>query len=601
MTSAKGPSTSSSGEGGGGGGGGGSDRSQVQGRPADDPQGLPRPQQAEAQYPLTQYPNQNQNQNTSASTSVSGPVSGSAQLQMSQHSAAPGVIYPQASFSMGPVGLPYNVSPVPGPGPSSSAAPSSSSVSHSYSSLSGHSIGSSPSTIGQHVGGHMGGSMPAVMQYENMISYQNSEQLHLLHQQQHLQLQEHQLQQKLLLIQQQQRMQQQLIAANQQYAFRSQAQQLALAASASSSSSSRPPQTKASVIDLSGIDSGDDTSDSSVLDAAEVRRATGFDEESLMLRPVEGIGLLSAYGAPLLPSLKLDSTMHRDYIAAVETVYQGGKGRSDEFSALLTALPRSAPSSSSSSGFSSVAETIPGSEPTIGVPAVPKGPDPAPASSGASLEEVKDGGEAGGEERKTAVEGGGAVPVTSQYWHDEGGHAVAATPADTSADVTANAVQGGVDRNNEDSAAGPSVSANPPVSAPSQVQETPMEVEEEEEAVETATQAEQSTATSSAPLPAVIAAPMEDRAVSLKEAAPVAAASSTVPPVPVPRPAPAINPDSQAAANPSQEVRMQQQQQLQLLQMMQPPVIKSFTPAGPGKKVHCETSPFLFSSALSLR
>ena len=433
-------------------------------------------------------------------------------------------------------------------------------------------------------------------QYDNLISYQNSEQLHLLHQQQHLQLQEHQLQQKLLLIQQQQRMQQQLIVANQQFAYRSQQQQQqALAATVgSSSSSSRPQQLPASIIDLSGVDS-DDAADANAYDVAEIRRATGFDEESLMLRPVESSRLLSAYGAPLLPSLKPDSTMHRDYIAAVETVYQGGKGRSDcgskgcggrdDISTLLTALPPPSAaiattaatstgccSSRSRCGSSSSKEGVPSaSGPTVEKPVVSeKGMDIAPDSSVENHEEEKGNAEEAG--------GGGVVQATSQYWHDESGLAVSASSlaAINPSEVIAVSDQGNAHRNSEEST---KLSRSAPQA---QVQETgdmPMEVVAEA-VVEAVKQTGETAASSSSHTSTD--KPKEGLVVCTQEAEQETATSMTAPHVPVRRPSISERP---VAASPSAVLRLQQQQQLQALQMMQPPVIKSFTPAGPGKKV----------------
>jgi hypothetical protein len=448
-----------------------------------------------------------------------------------------------------------------------------------------------PSVMGQQAGGHLGGpgvGMGNTGQYENLLAYQNSEQLHLLHQQQHLQLQEHQLQQKLLLIQQQQRMQQQLIVANQQFTYRSQQQQQQALAASASSSSGRPPQTMTSIIDLSGVDSGDDAADSNVFDVAEIRRATGFDEESLMLRPVESAGLLSAYGAPLLPSLKLDSTMHRDYIAAVETVYQGGKrsdsgsrvseGR-DDISTLLTALPPSSTATSSCRSSSGGGKAPSASKPTVenqDPVESEKGPGSDPVSVASEESQAEEKGyaeEAGGGEGK----GKGKAVQTSEYWHDESGLTVStsATPASSASEVAAVADQSNADSHSEES-------TKPPSSAPqAQAQvtgDTPMDVVAEA-VVETVKQAEETAASSSDPLPT--AKPREGLVVSTQEAEQEAASTMTDPSVPVRRPSISERP---VAASPCAVLRLQQQQQLQVLQMMQPPVIKSFTPAGPNKK-----------------
>ena len=391
-------------------------------------------------------------------------------------------------------------------------------------------------------------------------------------------------------------MQQQLIVANQQFAYRSQQQQQQALASTvgSSSSSGRPQQLPASIIDLSGVDS-DDAADANGYDVAEIRRATGFDEESLMLRPAESSRLLSAYGAPLLPSLKPDSTMHRDYIAAVETVYQGGKGRSDcgskgcggrdDISTLLTALPPPSAvtvtaaatstgccSSRSRCGSGSSKEEVPSAcGPTVEEPVVSeKGMDIAPDSSVENHEEEKGNAEEAG--------GGGVVQATSQYWHDESGLAVSASSlaAINPTEVTSVTDQGNAHRNSEEST---KLSSSAPQAQVQETGDVPMEVVAEA-VVEAVKQTGETAASSSSHTSTD--KPKEGLVVCTEEAEQETATSMTAPHVPVRRPSISERP---VAASPSAVLRLQQQQQLQALQMMQPPVIKSFTPAGPGKKV----------------
>lgn len=199
--------------------------------------------------------------------------------------------------------------------------------------------------------------MPMLLQ-----TYQQSEQLHMLHTQQHLRLQEAQLQEKLNLVQRQRRMQQNLIAATQQFTNRdphlpqqqprtqtlntslptdgcnTEGTSLAVApgipmAVVSGTASSCP---SSELIDLSNAES----SDEEIANSADIvpYRAEGLDEE---VRVGEGVGeeergiackprevtsssLLTAYGAPLLPSLPsltLNSTMRGHFEAAVPTAY----------------------------------------------------------------------------------------------------------------------------------------------------------------------------------------------------------------------------------------------------------------------------------------
>ena len=212
--------------------------------------------------------------------------------------------------------------------------------------------------------------MPMLLQ-----TYQQSEQLHMLHTQQHLRLQEAQLQEKLNLVQRQRRMQQNLIAATQQFTNRdphlpqqqpltqtlntslpsdgcnTEGTSLAVApgipmAVVSGTASSCP---SSELIDLSNAES----SDEEIAHSADIvpYRAEGLDEE---VRVGEGVGeeergianeprevasssLLTAYGAPLLPSLPsltLNSTMRGHFEAAVPTAYPAkGPSRSAAVSA----------------------------------------------------------------------------------------------------------------------------------------------------------------------------------------------------------------------------------------------------------------------------
>lgn len=188
--------------------------------------------------------------------------------------------------------------------------------------------------------------MPMLLQ-----TYQQSEQLHMLHTQQHLRLQEAQLQEKLNLVQRQRRMQQNLIAATQQFTYPHQPQQsrtqtlnpgvptegntdgapLAVASGTALAVVSGTPTAcpSSELIDLSNAES----SDEEVIQSADIvpYRAEGFDEEEgaeergISFKPTElpPPSLLS-YGAPLLPSLpslSLNSTMRGHFEAAVATAY----------------------------------------------------------------------------------------------------------------------------------------------------------------------------------------------------------------------------------------------------------------------------------------
>jgi hypothetical protein len=123
------------------------------------------------------------------------------------------------------------------------------------------------------------------------------------------------------------------------------------------------------VIDLSAVESDeDDKRDLALLGVPGsdgLRRTSGFDDESLSKSldtvPTGGLdGLLSAYSAPLLPSLQPDSTLHSDYYTAVEAVYQNksGSGMSTYTAAAANTTSTSSSSSSSSSSGANSSEAM---------------------------------------------------------------------------------------------------------------------------------------------------------------------------------------------------------------------------------------------------
>ena len=209
-------------------------------------------------------------------------------------------------------------------------------------------------------GGQLHASSPLM---QASLSFQQSEQLHLLHQQQHMELQKQQQLQKNQLIQQQKMIQKMYYEASQRQQAYNATHNANSTKTSTSTSPSFPTQSK-SVIDLSAVESDeDDKRDLALLGVPGsdgLRRTNGFDDESLS-KPLDTVptggldGLLSAYGAPLLPSLRPDSTVHSDYYTAVEAVYQNksGSSMSNYTAATATANTTSSSSSSSSSGVSS--------------------------------------------------------------------------------------------------------------------------------------------------------------------------------------------------------------------------------------------------------
>ena len=211
-------------------------------------------------------------------------------------------------------------------------------------------------------GGQLHASSPLMQ--ASALSYQQSEQLHLLHQQQHMELQKQQQLQKNQLIQQQKMIQKMYYeASHRQLAYN--ATHSANSTKTSTSTSPSFPTQSNSVIDLSAAESDeDDKRDLALLGAPGsdgLRRTNGFDDESLSKSlhtvPTGGLdGLLSAYAAPLLPSLQPDSTVHSDYYTAVEAVYQNKSGSG--MSTYTAAAANTTNSSSSSSSGATSSEAV---------------------------------------------------------------------------------------------------------------------------------------------------------------------------------------------------------------------------------------------------
>jgi hypothetical protein len=473
-------------------------------------------------------------------------------------------------------------------------------------------------------GGQLHATSPLMQ--ASALSYQQSEQLHLLHQQQHMELQKQQQLQKNQLIQQQKMIQKMYYEASQrQLAYN--ATQTANSTKTSTSTSPSFPTQPNSVIDLSAVESDeDDKRDLALLGVPGsdgLRRTSGFDDESLSKSldtvPTGGLdGLLSAYGAPLLPSLQPDSTLHSDYYTAVEAVYQNKSG-SGMSTYTAAAANTTSSSSSSSSGASSneavkqsaqasssdAPETVATDSITPSNNSLTVGPSteggneggftdtqtgqseasaqlrsaaaPTTESTGEAVLAVKEGGS-----EEAVVAGQGGALGTLQYWMDS-------EKAGNSTSSSSGGLRGPEGHSGEAAGQSTAATSSLPTYASLGLVSIPTRVPTASNTLEGDVKNHQSsseivsgagTGTGAGAAGTVSDGPSSSSAVTTK-----------------PKQAPAAAPTAanKFVTDPVQMAAIRKQMHMQSLK---PPVIKSFTPLSSGRKVRCRSVTRILSSLI---